>query len=241
MPIRNITLIASIIYAVFLIGTRDSKIPVSATFDPATSWNQLYDGKLQSAFKQCNVPYEKCARIYKTIANTRKGAKKAVTIDNRIPTEIVTLVYEVAADFGISDKELSINYDDNNKLGEAWVRGMTIYINPERISAYSEKAQRYIIAHEMSHIVHDDCTWRDAMRTAKFPQDAIDQIIKVQEINADLYAYTKNKVYAQGGIECYEQDLKWYGNTDHKTHPCNQDRLIMAQNILNQIPAARAA
>ncbi|HEX2978084.1 MAG TPA: hypothetical protein VHO47_03115 [Candidatus Babeliales bacterium] len=175
------------------------------------------------------VPYLKEAQNYQTIFDSPK-------ID--LPQETLTLIYRVMNDFGINPRSISI-VGSNNPFAIT-ARDFAIFINKEYFFRYSTKAQLFLVAHEMQHIIYKDNSFchflTNAVKNGKLNEirhdGALYTYLRFTELRADVKAAIFSKEYAQGYVAFIEELLALEGDTDGITHPKNSERLNLGREIL---------
>lgn len=154
-----------------------------------------------------------------------------------ISEEIYNLVAEVIAEYKLDLKSITIAPWD--ELSPAGSTDKTLFINEESFKNMPLLVKKFILAHEVSHIVMKDHSTDFVIAKLKeiknlsskeFTQ-AIDIFSQFVEGRADILASLRNTEYAQGHIQFAEHELL-AANTDYEDYPSDAIRLEIGKRIL---------
>lgn len=154
--------------------------------------------------------------------------------------KIKAIVAAVMSDFNIDLAMLKLQAYYSQS--EASTTHDTLFIDERGCLQHSENALRFIIAHELQHVIYNDYlmlysieTLSQALRTDK---RIVDEVIafysRFTEERADLMASLNAAVYAQGFLEftqhCLREDSSSSAHTE-TSHPSHDKRLHLAHNV----------
>jgi predicted metal-dependent hydrolase len=191
--------------------------------------------ELWQKLENVGIKQEACAQLEKKYANTldkmiRKNRKT-------ISAETKNLITTVLTDFDIDPTTISlVTYTDDSPAAAV---EKIIFVDEINLKKFSKAAQKFIIAHELQHIIYKDIFKRTAFEdlipkhkksALKSRQHPVNQFYRFQEKRADIYTACKNKEYAQGYIDFIKQRLE-NGDTPGITHPKSSERLALGQEI----------
>ncbi len=186
--------------------------------------------------EKCGITKEKCQNFLNNLSE--KPRLKLPLSEKPIPEYIRNIIYSVLPDFNV-DRDM-IKLQAYHYHSPAAAGHDTIFIDEQACSHYSELALRFLIGHELQHIIHNDYFMRHALRVLsgeadcdkKDAEEAFAYYACFTEQRADFLAASKGKDYAQGLLEfsatCLEED----GDDEHVGYPKYSERLLMAQDIL---------
>jgi len=164
----------------------------------------------------------------------KKQSKQLISQKN------IHLINEVLTSCGIDPKKITIK--SSNAFSPAAATDSTLSINEEKFNALSPKMQKYILAHESSHIINQDHSTRclidelnDEQKNNNQLKKLIPQLNKFFEIKADIFAMLQGEEFAEGHIEFMELCIRLYGNKPGKNHPSNGERLEIGQHLLTMM------
>lgn len=152
-----------------------------------------------------------------------------------VSTEITALIQEILHDFNIPKNEIDI-VAIKTKKSPAGANAYSLYIDEQNLKTFCPEAQRFIIAHEISHIKNKDSAIETALINLldtenKDHSQCIATFTHSIEFRADTHAMLKNAQYAQGGIAFLKEYINRYGDKHVDTHPRPSERLKMAEDI----------
>lgn len=183
------------------------------------------------------VDLNSCIQTQKQLTNEfRDYALAQRTVDSRVSQSTRDLIIEIGRDFDISPHDFVIKFQDMG-ASPAAVEECIFYVNEKLLHSYSEKAQRFIIAHEFSHMVHHDGAFLTALEKQldmnnERDRNLFNQFGRFQEARADVFASTKNLEYAEGGLEFFKELYNRHGDQSGITHPKNSDRITAHNTII---------
>ncbi len=196
------------------------------------TWQKLEENTGIS-FNKCNEymgAIKKQYRDSRKKANIRK-AKKSHTLK---PTTRA-LIQEIFIDFNIDPHAITIiSYD--GKGSPASTDDYSLYIDEQDLARYTPEAQRFVIAHEISHIKNKDHSCETAIRSLMDDQDqthkqCLHSFARSIEFRADINAMIKGSRYAKGGIAFFQEIIDRFGDENSPTHPQPSERLKIAQEM----------
>jgi hypothetical protein len=151
--------------------------------------------------------------------------------------EIKNIIITILNDFGVDPDTIRIL--PFNHKSPAAALATVIFINEELFKKLSPCAQKFVIAHELHHILYKDWLAQEALaailKTDAYPQEKnnpVNELFRFHEYRADIYAALKNREYAQGYIEFITEMIKIMGENAGITHPKCSQRLALAHQIL---------
>lgn len=163
---------------------------------------------------------------------------------NNVAKPIQSFVHGILKDHGINPKEITlVAWTDPSPAAATLKR---LFINEKTFLELSESARRFVIAHELQHILQQDNLMifiinsilettieklADDNTQYNHPYCLYSRFI---EKRADMQAALKDTKYAQGYVDFLQERIKKYGDQPSGTHPLRSERLKVAQNILNQ-------
>ncbi len=194
----------------------------------------------QNLEENAGISLNKCNNyllaIKKEYRNNRKKAQiSKAKKDRSINPQTKALIQEIFVDFGIDPRTITIvSYD--GKGSPASTDDYTIYVDEQDLAKYSPEAQRFVIAHEISHIKNKDHSCETAIRGLMDGQDhahtqCLNSFAHSIEFRADINAMIKDDTYAKGGIAFFHELINRYGDDDCATHPQSSKRLKIAEDI----------
>ncbi|MGE0009266.1 MAG: hypothetical protein AB7F19_01885 [Candidatus Babeliales bacterium] len=197
-----------------------------------TTWQQL-EQDLHIDYSTCKAFIDEYGNELKTdiLRDNRRIAKKSP----KISASILEIVYEILNDFGIDPRSISIiSYDGQGS--PAGADDYTLHIDENAFASYSPEAQRFIIAHEISHMKNRDHTFASALASlleceSNSRPAAFHAFERATELRADIHAMLKHPDYAQGGISFFQALLDRNGDGRGITHPRPSERLKVAHDI----------
>lgn len=157
-----------------------------------------------------------------------------------ISPETRTFVQGILKEFGIDPKEITlVGWKDISPAGAS---EKVMYINQEELNKYSDRAKRFVIGHEIQHILHQDNFSRYTLelmlnnQVEKMGQQKdhpLCQFNRFKETRADVKTALKGKEWAEGYLEFTKVFHKRAGNNPGITHPLIQDRIALAQEMVD--------
>jgi Zn-dependent protease with chaperone function len=157
----------------------------------------------------------------------------------RTSPETVSLITSILQEHGLNPKNISIyGYND---LSPAAASDRVIYVNESVFNKHSKEAKRFIITHEIQHILHgDNCNryimeriyGKDTETLVKDKTHPLLQLSRFKEMRADIKTALENKTMAQAYYAFAKEGLEKRGDTPGATHPKNSDRLKLAERII---------
>ena len=123
-----------------------------------------------------------------------------------------------------------------------------IYVNEAMFSALSPAAKKFVVGHEIQHILHGDNSARytielmanadteDMARKYRKPNGhPLLYYSRFKERRADVKTALMGPEWAQGYLAFAKERLEKQGNTPGVTHPSHSDRFALAQRIVQHM------
>ena len=183
--------------------------------------------------QKTGILLEDAKKERRIINEHKKNAIK--TIDTSISKENRELIQNTLLEFGINPKTIQLKAY-GNKDSALSADDYIIYIHEPTFNAFSIDAKKFVIAHEIQHILNQDTSmdgalWRLLGHTRKAIQPEIDALSRFTELRADVGALLHNPEYLEGGIIFFKTLLEDDGDPATISHPKNSQRLSVAQNM----------
>jgi hypothetical protein len=198
----------------------------------ASTWHQLVHnaGITPSDCQDFLGEYGPKFKLATERSNKRKTKKFAPISPNTI-----SLIHEILLDFTISCQAISL-VPFNGQGSPAAADDYTIYIDEENLATFSYEAQRFVIAHEISHYTYKDHSLESALSNLvdyknKVQKKCMHTFARSTEFRADIHAMLKGEQYAKGAIIFFNELIERYGDDACATHPRPSDRLKIAQDM----------
>ena len=176
----------------------------------------------------------------KNYAENIKNLKEKKHSDHKISQKNIELIKRMIHLCGLDSNKIEIV--SSNGFSPAAATDIVLFVNPEKFDALSPNIQKFVLVHEMSHIINRDhstrCILEDMQENQKDNErleHAINHIKYFSETRADVFAILQGQEFAQGQIDFMEQCLKLHGNKPGRSHPSNGERLAMGQKLLAMI------
>jgi hypothetical protein len=173
----------------------------------------------------------------KYYAEDIKNLKEKKQSDQTISPKTMQFIKQMFDLCGLDSNKVEIV--SSNGFSPAAATDIVLFINPEKFDALSPNIQKFVLVHEMSHIINQDHSTRFILEDMQENQKdnerlehAINHIKYFSETRADVFAILQGQEFAQGQIEFMEQCLKLHGNKPGRSHPSNGERLAMGQKLL---------
>ena len=176
---------------------------------------------------------EYAAELQSEIARSNKRKAKKF---GAISQHTIALVHEILADFNINPNSISI-VPYNGQGSPAAADNYTIYIDEKNLKTFCPEAQKFVIAHEISHYLFGDHSLESALINLIDPKNKVHKrclhtFARSSEFRADINAMLKGAEYAKGGISFFQELLARYGDdTASSTHPRTSERLRIARDM----------
>ena len=180
--------------------------------------------KLEKGFEQYKQEFDKAVQI-----------KKFDTVSSSTQA----LVIEILKEFKLNPDEIKIASFDH-PAPAASCDGV-IFINEQRFLRHSLEAQRFMIGHEIQHLLSHD-SFKDFV-ISKLIQDLdnaekskiLSNYSKIVEQLADNKTALTSPEWAQRYLEFMQESAVQDGNQAKTIHPQHSERLQIAQAIVTQI------
>ncbi len=163
-----------------------------------------------------------------------------------VSPQLRNLIQDIIKKTALDPESIGIIHDKNQD-SEASSDENTIYLNEKLFSNLSQAAQRFIIAHELQHILFQDSKHytKLAKRIGISAEELSDRgnldhplchYSRFLEKRADLYAALMSPEYAQDYLTCTQEQLHQLGDDPFNgTHPTRSERVTLAQRAVNEI------
>jgi hypothetical protein len=150
--------------------------------------------------------------------------------------ECITLIKNVLKDFNVNPDTITIHPFDH--FSPAAADDCVLLINEELFQKKSPAAQKFSIAHELQHFIHQDNSLKSALSALSGLDNKIlghdhpiNKLSRMIELRADMLASFTGPVYAQGYIDSIKNALEIIGDGKGLTHPKNTLRLTYANHL----------
>lgn len=187
--------------------------------------------------KEQILSIKKEADWQKNYAEDIKNLKEKKYSDQQISPKTMQFIKQMFDLCGLDSNKVEIV--SSSGFSPAAATDIVLFINPEKFDALSPNIQKFVLVHEMSHIINQDhstrCILEDMQENQKDNErlePAINHIKYFSETKADTFAILHGQEFAQGQIDFMEQCLKLYGNKPGRSHPSNGERLAMGQKLV---------
>lgn len=200
--------------------------------------------KAWKKLNKCGITKEQCLEALQNL--TEKPTASEELSEKPLSEKMKTLVYSVLKDFNVDPQNIQLQaYYCQSPAAST---DNTILIDEKACSNYPELVLRFILGHELQHILYNDylmsyILWvlsNQKKDTSEKLEKALAFYARFTEERADLLASLQNQKYAQGFLEFTKMTLKQDGDSAEveKTHPGNAKRLQVAQNIVQAMSSA---
>ena len=157
-----------------------------------------------------------------------------------VSAETESIIKEVLKEFGRNADDISIvSHDIQAPIAAS---DKILFVNEKIFNQFSLESQRFVIAHEIQHMLHQDTATtftinklRNNDEPITDPDHPVNRFSRFREERADIETALTSKHWAEN-YETFAKEVtqKW-GDTDDPTHPKNSERLALAHNIVNQM------
>ncbi len=190
------------------------------------------------AMETLGITKEEC---YKKVSEWEKEYQQShprVSVDKNLSKSIVQLIKELLVTYGVNPAKVTLERYDNG-LSAAGATNDTICVNQQKFNSLPADAQRFVIAHEIQHIIYKDAivkeVLKDHLKIKSTHTNVIDsplnQLSRFFEIRADVMASLKNPAIADGYVKRAHLWLTENGYNPGTSHPKHEERLALAQQI----------
>lgn len=163
--------------------------------------------------------------------------------NKKVSPKTEQFVKKVMKECGLNANSVKIvGYND---LSPAAATERIIYVNEQIFSKMSESAQRFVIGHEIQHILHGDNSDRYILETLaghetealapKKPNHPLLQYSRFKERRADIKTALQGPDWAESYRAFAQERLEKVGDTPGVTHPKHSERLQLANAICDHI------
>lgn len=191
-------------------------------------WKQLTS--LGCDYKTCMAKKNELA-LSKNIYTT--ASRQTVSL------KTIDLINQVLDDFALDKGLITIKPWDNGSPAAA--TNNTLFINDKALKKFKKSTQKFIIGHELQHIIYEDylikwaqeCVTKDKKIEQSSIAPLLDSYSRFTEERADIQTALKNSTYAQGFVDFMTILMHQEGDDYNPgtSHPKNSTRLQMASTI----------
>lgn len=176
---------------------------------------------------------DKRAREYQTyFGKENRAASKATT--EMLSSDVAHFVKGIIQECGLDKLEIHL-LPDQMKTSPAAADTNLLYITESLFNDLSDNEKKFVIAHELGHIINQDVAHQSALDTLAKERGLSKKILsavnRFREERADLFAITQGEDYRKGAIEFAHNYHTKYGIQTADTHPKFIQRLSAAQTI----------
>lgn len=173
-----------------------------------------------------------CDALRDKYADTQKPV-----ISKKISKKTVALIHDVLKFFNLDPQKIAIvDYQDPSPAATS---NSTIYICEPLFNKLSEASQRFVIGHEIHHMMHGDSILCSCFHDLLDDNDPnlssknhpFNEHSRFREFRADIETAIASPEYAQGYIEFMKETIKLSGHNPGITHPKHTERLALAEKI----------
>ena len=158
----------------------------------------------------------------------------------QVSQETTQFVRGILQELGLDPTKITIV--GFNDISPAAATEKVIYVNEQEFNNYSKPAQRFVIGHEIQHILHKDNCSRYTLElicnseVEKNQKDhPLCQYNRYKEKRADIKTATQSLEWAEGYVAFAKEWYKRAGDNPGITHPLNKDRIVLAQQIFDHV------
>lgn len=165
----------------------------------------------------------------------KKDNRKAVqSHKNKLSQETIKKIQAIVEECGLSNIELHL-VADNAKTSPAAADTNVLYVTENLFNNLSTLEQKFVIGHELGHIVYQDTAEQSALEdmvpNRSKHTDLLSAISRFREERADVFAMNQGCDYRKGAIEFAQNYHNKYGVQTANTHPKFIQRLTTAQAV----------
>lgn len=188
--------------------------------------------------QKLNITQEKLEKGFKKY---KKDFENAIQIkeDKSVALPIQELVIEILKEFKLNPNEIKIVSFDH-PAPAASCQG-AIFINEQRFLRHNPESQRFMIGHEIQHLLSND-SFKDFVinklienRDIAEKATILSNYSKIIEQIADNKTALTSPQWAQCYLQFMQESVAQDGNQTKTIHPQHSERLQIAQAIVNQI------
>lgn len=195
-------------------------------------WKRL--GRMGITHTRCTAFLDTYGSLLKKQIQAKYQARSLGLPEISLPT--IQLIEEVIIDYRMNPQEIAlIAYHGSGSPAAS--DDYTLYIDENELVKYPLLAQRFVIAHELMHVLNCDNSFENALENlmdehkADAEQKAFYTFAYTNELCADIDAILNGSLYAQGAIAFFTTLLELTGDETHFTHPKPSLRLKLAKRI----------
>jgi predicted metal-dependent hydrolase len=226
-----------------------SKSPEKASSEPQGQENEVMEALKQkeivvwNALQKIGITKEKCDQLREqSYDDYLTQIQKFCSSPIKLSQATIDFVRPIMQEFGLNEADITIaHWDVDSPAGSC---DNLLLVNEKAFNQCSEKARRFIIAHELQHIINQDHSTRSTIRdllpksepeTSKLPSEhPFLQLYRFHEERADMQAAMKSKEWAENFLAFAQEYHKCFGDAIvAPTHPKYSERLNMAQALIN--------
>lgn len=166
---------------------------------------------------------------------------------DKLSPKIKELIHTVCQDFEIdSSSFVIVPYRDQSP---AAANETMLFVNQKEFNRLTPAAQRFVIGHELHHIMHHDDAFESALHQLAEKQkideskldSPVNHYLRFREERADIETASKDAEYARGFQEFMQHIVRTDGENPGITHPKNSLRLLYAKDMVHLAPPLQKA
>jgi hypothetical protein len=152
-----------------------------------------------------------------------------------LSTAMKEFVHGVLRDFDVNPN--SVVLVNTTQAHPAWTHKRTIYINEPEMRKLASHSQKWLLAHELQHLITQDSIAREILKTTtrlegRTADCPLNELSRFHELRADINSASKNSDYARGYHACIQELLDAKVKNTGTTHPKLEQRLALSNQIL---------
>lgn len=197
--------------------------------------NQIWD----HIHSTTHISKQECLRLKEQWSDKyscyEKDLHEAEKASKRLSTKTRKIVTAIIKDFGLRPQDIPLvswNVDSYAAATDS-----ALLINEELFAPLPLYVQKFLIGHELQHLIYKDTSTRYILDECyKFsdllPKNhPIPKLIRFQEIRADIQSALKGDEYLQG-YRLFVEMIAQQGENEGLTHPKHSVRLAMANKLI---------
>lgn len=155
---------------------------------------------------------------------------------------IYKLIFDVAQEYNFNADRLTISVNNNDAASPAYSTSSGLIIEMNLFKLMPETVQRFIVAHELQHILNNDTDSISIIKRSlgNKPMTAAQSKLfelynKFQEKRADFNAALQGEQWAQGYLAFAKEGLKRCTSGAGNMHPSWSERAQWAEEMVNHM------
>ncbi len=202
---------------------------------------QEIDGKIWQELGKLNITKNTLTKKSNQLQRNYLQEISVRPTRRRVKESTRQLIYETLREFDLNPEDIHVVSEEMPSPASS--TEVALYINEKTFCKHSTPAQRFIIAHEIQHILngdslHDfvlDRVIDEKPLNPRMANKVLNTYSQLVELRADLQAATTNSEWAQRYLIATQETLEQVGDNSSSTHPKNSERLNLARTIVNQM------